>query len=85
MLTYLSSNSRPDIAFAVHQCARFTHAPQQLHAKVIKQIVQYLQGMKDKGIILNPTKTPQVDCYVDADFAGLWSVESDQDPVPVKS
>ena len=24
-------------------------------------------------------------CYVDADFAGLWSVEDDQDPVCVKS
>jgi hypothetical protein len=27
----------------------------------------------------------RLDCYVDADFAGLWSVENDQDPVCVKS
>ena len=27
MLLYLSSNSRPDIQFAVHQCARFCHNP----------------------------------------------------------
>jgi len=27
MMMYLASNSRPDIAFAVHQCARFTHNP----------------------------------------------------------
>ena len=26
-MMYLASNSRPDIAFAVHQCARFTHNP----------------------------------------------------------
>ena len=26
-----------------------------------------------------------MDCYVDADFAGLWSFEGDQDPVCVKS
>ena len=26
-----------------------------------------------------------LDCYVDADFAGLWSYEDDQDPVCVKS
>lgn len=26
-----------------------------------------------------------LDCYVDADFAGLWNIESDQDAVSVKS
>jgi hypothetical protein len=28
MLMYVSSSTRPDIQFAVHQCARFTHNPQ---------------------------------------------------------
>jgi len=27
MLMYLASNSHPDIQYAVHQCARFTHNP----------------------------------------------------------
>ena len=36
MLLYLSSNSSPDIAFAVHQCARFSHASKQSHALAIK-------------------------------------------------
>jgi hypothetical protein len=30
MLLYLSSNSRPDIQFAVHQCARFTYNPRAI-------------------------------------------------------
>jgi hypothetical protein len=32
MLLYLASNSRPDIAFAVHQAARFTHNLRQNHS-----------------------------------------------------
>ena len=35
--------------------------------------------------MLNPSTKFQVDCFVDADFAGLWNVESDQDPLCVKS
>lgn len=85
MLMYLSGNSRPDIAFAVHQCARFTHSPRQSHAKAIKRIVRYLQGTRNKGLILKPSKELKLDCYVDADFAGLWGVEDPQDPTCAKS
>ena len=42
MLLYLANNTRPDIAFAVHQCARFTHAPRLSHAKALKRIIRYL-------------------------------------------
>ena len=85
MLMYLATNSRPDIAFAVHQCARFTHAPKASHATAVKRILRYLQGTKDKGMTLTPTTDMNVNCYVDADFAGTWSVEDDQEPVSVKS
>lgn len=85
MLLYLSSNSRPDIAFAVHQCARFTHAPKQSHAKAVKRIVRYLKGTSDRGLIMRPTKELKIDCFVDADFAGLWGVEDPDDPISVKS
>ncbi len=39
MLMYLRSNLRPDITFAVHQAARFTHCPRESHAKAIKRIL----------------------------------------------
>ena len=71
MLLYLVSNSRPDIAFAVHQCAQFTHCTKRSHKKAVKPIVQYLQGTMDKGLIIDPTKELQMDLYADADFAGL--------------
>jgi hypothetical protein len=85
MLLYLSSNTRPDITYAVHQCARYSHNPKKSHGKAIKRIIRYLQGTKDKGMIFTPSGEFQVNCFVDADFAGLWGAEYDQDPVCVKS
>ena len=87
MLMYLAANSRPDIAFAVHQCARHTHDPSQLHGTYLKHIGRYLKGTQDKGLVLNPkfSQELQIDCYVDADFAGLWNSEDKMDPHCVKS
>jgi hypothetical protein len=85
MLLYLSSNSRPDIQFAVHQCARFTHSPRKSHGEAIKRIARYLAGTKDRGLTFSSDPNVKLDCYVDADFAGLWKHEDDQDPVCVKS
>lgn len=85
MLLYLSGNTRPDITFTVHQCARFSHNPKQSHAVAIKRILRYLKGTRDKGMMFSPGDDFAVDCYVDADFAGLWGVEYNQDPISVKS
>ena len=85
MLNYLSTSTRPDIAFTVHQCARFSSAPRRLHETSVCCIVRYLKGTKTKGYILNPSSTRTLDCYVDADFAGLWSKEIASDTISVKS
>ena len=85
MLMYLASNTRPDIAYAVHQAARFTHNPRRSHANGIKRILRYLKKTQTKGLIMQPTSDLRVDCYVDADFAGLFSVEDKQTPISVKS
>jgi Reverse transcriptase (RNA-dependent DNA polymerase) len=37
-LNYLEKCSRPDIAYAVHQCARFAHNPRSEHTKAVKLI-----------------------------------------------
>ncbi|KAL7475748.1 hypothetical protein ACHAW6_006117 [Cyclotella cf. meneghiniana] len=80
MLLYLSGNSRPDIAFAVHQCARYTFQPTQRHELALIQIGRYLIGTTDQGLIMKPSSTPQVDCYPDADFSGLYGHKYPQDP-----
>ena len=85
MLLYLSNNLRPDIQFAVHQCARFTHCPRDSDAKAIKQIVRYLKATRETGLTFSTDVEMKLNMYADADFAGLYGVENEQDPVCVKS
>ncbi len=79
MLLYLG-HSRPDIAFATHQCTRYTFAPKQSHEDALKRIGQYLKGTLENGLILNPSDDLKIDCYPDTDFAGLWNHDEKQDP-----
>ena len=85
MMLYLESNTRPDISFSVHQCARFTHNTKASHETAVKRICRYLHGTKENGLVFNPSKKLVVDCYADADFAGLWGHEYHQDPIFARS
>ena len=85
MLSYLSGHTRPELEFSVHQCGRYAHNPRAIHETAIKRIGRYLVGTRDKGLILCPTDKLNLDCYVDADFAGLWNYEDPHDPVCVRS
>jgi Reverse transcriptase (RNA-dependent DNA polymerase) len=68
-LSYLEKCTRPDIAYAVHQCARFAAAPKEEHTKAVKLIGRYHLGTSTKGIICKPTDDA-LWCYADAGFAG---------------
>ena len=85
MLQYLQAHSRPDITFAVSQCARYVHRTRRSHEIAIERIGLYLKSTQDQGLILKPTGRLDIDCYVDADFAGLWPHEDKNDPTCVKS
>ena len=85
MLLYLSGNTRPDIAFAVSQAARFSHSPKQSHATAVKRIIRYLKATATEGTLFRRPSSIQLEMYVDADFAGLWGVEAPNDPTSVKS
>jgi hypothetical protein len=85
MLLYLSTNTRPDITFAVSQVARFSSKPKQSHATAVKTIVRYLRATRDKGTIIKPNKSLTLDLYVDADFCGLYKREPDTSPDSVRS
>jgi hypothetical protein len=85
MLLYLSSNTRPDIQFAVHQAARFSHSPKHSHGQAVKRIVRYLLDTSDRGLEFVPKPDEGQDCWVDADFRELHGYEDNQDPTSVKS
>ena len=82
---YLCNNSRPDIAFAVNQCARHSRSPKKIHGEYLKRIGRYLKGTRLQGLLIQAPTTLDINCYVDADFAGLWNTEDRQDPHCVKS
>ena len=85
MLLYLSTNTRPDIAFAVSQVARFSHRPRKSHATAVKTIIRYLAGSLDQGVVYKRPETLSLDCFVDADFAGLYGRENPENPTCAKS
>ena len=85
MMFYLTSNTRPDISFNVHQCSRFTHNTKSSHETAVNRICWYIRGTKDNGLVFNPSKKLVVECYADVDFAGLWGYENSHDPIYARS
>jgi Reverse transcriptase (RNA-dependent DNA polymerase)/GAG-pre-integrase domain len=84
-LNYLEKSSRPDLAYAVHQCARFCENPRVEHTKAVKLIGRYLLGTADKGLICTPDES-SFNCYCDADFCGLWDPgTAEMDPSTARS
>jgi Reverse transcriptase (RNA-dependent DNA polymerase) len=72
-LNYLEKATRADIAYIVHQCARFATAPKKEHGEAVRWLVRYLKGTRDKGFILHPEREKGLELYVDADFSGNWN------------
>ena len=81
---YLEKSTRPDIAYAVHQCARFSSDPKIEHGEAVKWLGRYLRATRDKGLIFNLTDQ-SFDCWVDADFAGNWDPKDANHPDTARS
>ena len=71
-LSYLEKSTRPEIAYAVHQCTRFCATPKKSHGEAVKRIGRYLLGTTDKGLILAPASA-SFECWADASHAGEWT------------
>lgn len=67
-LLFLSSVSRPDIAYAVNLVSRYVSNPAAIHVNAVKRIIRYLICTKDRSIVYD-CNTELVG-YSDSDFAG---------------
>jgi len=67
-LLYLSTRTRPDIAYAVGNVARFSSKPSQQHWIAVKRIFRYLNGTINHGLLFD--NKSNVEGFSDADWAG---------------
>lgn len=67
-LLYLSTKTRPDIAYAVGNVARFSSKPSKMHWIAVKRIMRYLNGTLDYGLMYHCTG--DIAGFSDADCAG---------------
>lgn len=76
-LQHLVQTTRPDIAVAVGECARFQSNPGIAHWTAAKRILRYLKGTKDKGVTYQRSGAAgtaggklRIEGYSDADWGG---------------
>ena len=67
---YLAVSTRPDIAFAVNNLARFNSKPQKEHWTALKRVLRYLKGTTNIGILYKQDGADKCLGYSDADWAG---------------
>ena len=66
-LIYLSTRTRPDIAFAVSYLSQFNDCYNSKHWKAAKRVLRYLNGTREMGLVFNSSPGPIVG-YADADW-----------------
>ena len=81
MMNYLVNTTHPELAYSVHQCARFCNDSKHCHEQAVKDIIRYLINTRitpeDKTkyhcLMFKIDSTKSVVCYVDASFSGDWN------------
>jgi hypothetical protein len=68
-LIYLVTGTRPDIAVAVGEVAKYSNNPGKQHWMAVKRILRYLKETINFGINCDP-KSIDLEGYSDADWAG---------------
>lgn len=70
-LLYISTGTRPDIAYSVNYLSRYQSCYDRTHYKYAMRILKYLYKTKDlKLTYYDNVNTEILDCMVDSDYAG---------------
>jgi len=69
-LMYLVTGTRPDLAYTISFLTQFSSCPTEEHIKPAKQVLRYVNGTRNLGLLYLYTTTNAINIYVDADFAG---------------
>ena len=69
-LLYLSTRTRPDIAFAVNNVARFCSQPTKTHWTAVKRIFRYLRGTTHLGLLYSKGDEDTLIGFSDSDWGG---------------
>jgi len=69
-LLYLSVGTRPDIAYAVGNVAKFSSHPTTKHWTGVKRIMQYLKGTSNLGLLYSKKGSSKCVGYSDSDWGG---------------
>jgi hypothetical protein len=70
-LLYISTGTRPDIAFSVNYLSRYQSCYDSTHFNYALRVLKYLYKTRDlKLTFTNKNMIEKLDCMVDSDFAG---------------
>jgi hypothetical protein len=68
-LMYLTTKTRPDLAFSIGYLARYMSNPGPAHFKLLDKVWEYLANTPSLGL-WNHSNSNSIECYVDADWGG---------------
>ena len=82
----MEKSTRPDIAFATHNAARYSADPRETHTKAVTHLCRYLLATREQGTYYRPDLSRSFEVYADAEFGGMFNKETAQDdPETAKS
>jgi hypothetical protein len=72
---YLTTMSRPDLAYAVGTLAMFCASPSEVHWNAFKRLCRYIQGTKDYALVLGGGD-PELVGFTDASYGDTYDFRS---------